>query len=515
MKYLIEIARILERSRGPQSRIIRPLDATKSRDKVSRLYQAARSGEFTTDASASQALFSVEPQNVEYAVVKSRLKRRMLNTVITLDLSKGGFSRFAQAQYACHRGVFVMQALLMLGARSVARRVAKKVLLTSSRYGFSKPKLEALLNLRVDASIRGDYTAFKRLSTEISSCAADVAAETEVYRMFLELDLAGVKRAMPSREARQLAETYASVAEELANTCSTLDFSISYYRLLVYAESMKGNHRRTSEICDKAFDYFSGLSTVSTTVYLSEFSFRKLEACLFLRDYVGGRDAVARGLGLVNAGSNNWFFFNQTFVLLLLNTQQFEEAHSLISEVRNHPRFTMLPQPQIEYWEILRRFSDFANDQVVLRDDQSGHSIRAAKLDSVLRLASTLKSDKQGHKVSLLILHILYLLEIGDFDGIIDRMEALRLYRARYLKTAQFPKTASFFKLLTIMENNSFSYKLVKEKGEKEYQKLLESNENQEEINEGLQILPYDWLWQKILERLKEYEEANAKKVVY
>ena len=134
------------------------------------------------------------------------------------------------------------------------------------------------------------------------------------------------------------------------------------------------------------------------------------------------------------------------------------------------------------------------------------------RLEVLLNLTPTLSADKQGHRASLLILHILYLLEIGDFNGIIDRMEALRLYRARYLKATQFPKTASFFKLLQIMENNSFSYKLVKEKGEKEYQKLISATENQEEINEGLQILPYDWLWLKILDRLKEYEAKAGRR---
>jgi len=56
------------------------------------------------------------------------------------------------------------------------------------------------------------------------------------------------------------------------------------------------------------------------------------------------------------------------------------------------------------------------------------------------------------------------------------------------------------------MESNSFNYRLTKMKAQKYYDRLVETTADYTEISEGLQILPFDWLWQRILTKLREHD---------
>jgi hypothetical protein len=104
----------------------------------------------------------------------------------------------------------------------------------------------------------------------------------------------------------------------------------------------------------------------------------------------------------------------------------------------------------------------------------------------------------------------LYLLENDDFTGVINRMQALRTYRSRYLQMHSNRQSAFFFKLLLIMESTSFSYTATKIKGEKYFSQLQTSTPDYNEIFEAIQILPFDWLWLRVLEKLERYEDKNS-----
>lgn len=429
-----------------------------------------------------------------------------------LNLKKAGYSDYGQAQYIAYRTLFVVQSLLLLGGRRVASRIAMKAIKNCHTYHLTSVELELVQLLRIDASLKANFAEFDRLTARISTLMHDLQAETVALGYYGELTMHLGKRLKDAKELATQANEYSNRLRELDSTSNSFTFRTNYFRVQHYSLTLSGRFSEVIELCDSAIGYYSSMPQFAKSVVVSEFAYRKLDACLKSRDFQHGAEAAATSISLLKEGSNNWFTIQYLYSLLLLHTIRFEQAYDLVNTVLNHDRFASMPPILQENWKIVELHVLYAMD---LLQHEGGKVTKVKpenRLEALLQVAPTVAQDKQGSKVSLLILHILYLLEIGDFNGIIDRMEALRLYRARYLKAAQFPKTASFFKLLQIMENNSFSYKLVKEKGEKEYEKLIASTENQEEINEGLQILPYDWLWLKILDRLKEYEEKFAKR---
>jgi hypothetical protein len=511
VRSLAEIARIVERAADPSEQIFLPRKKLENKP-LGRLFKGAVSGTLSTDEAAALTIFQTSPQSTKYATAKSRLKRRLLNSLMLLNLKKAGYTPLSQAQFGSYRMLFIVHALQILGARRVAMRIAERQYETAARFHITHVQLEFSQLLRFDASLKKSPSSFSRWSERTRKHIDELRAENLALDYFSELELNHNRRLMSVEQLAERATVHSASLEEISRSCDTFVFKTNYFRVRHLEQDLLGRLESLVQTCDEALVYFKRIPEFSNHAVVGEFAFRKLYACLKLRDTARGQQAYEMAISLVKEGSNNWFALQAYYALLLLHASRFLDAGGVIATVINHARFSSIPTPLQEQWKLYELHALYATDRL----DSEGGKITKVKpsqrLEALLQVAPTLSQDKQGNKVSLLILHILYLLEIGDFNGIIDRMEALRLYRARYLKASQFPKTASFFKLLQIMENNSFSYKMVKEKGEKEYQKLLESNENQEEINEGLQILPYDWLWLKILDRLKEYEEKYARR---
>lgn len=509
MNHLTEVVRVLKQSRDPRCKTIDSAFASNNHSTISKLYRGLLTGVYKSDSDAAQDLYGSKPDDIRYATVKTRLRRKALNSLILLNPIARGFSMYTHAQYQCHKGVFIVQTLLLLGARRTAVRYGQYYLRKCQDLELTSLSLELMNLLRLDSSLRGDQMKFEKYTNSIRDAQETLLAESEAWQYCGRLDLNLVRSAHPG-ELSHLSKEYEERLDHLSHSVNSFAFALNRFRVQYYSCLFQGNFRRIFELSDKMLKFLGERPYMENNMVISEIAYKKLGACLHLRAYDDGREAAEAGLKLLKEGSNNWFYFLQQYLLLSLHTFHFEKSAEIVSLVINHPRFSGLPSALQEGWRLNQLYVNYAFE---ISEDKLVAGLTAKSKDplqKLLELAPTLSQDKQGHKVSLLILHILYLLEIGDFNGIIDRMEALKLYRARYLKTAQFPKTAAFFKLLSIMENNSFSYKLVKEKSEKTYEQLIASSENQEEINEGLQILPYDWLWQKILERLKEYELKHA-----
>jgi hypothetical protein len=484
VRQLAEVARIIDRGRDPREKAFE-LKKNGRISRLNRLYVGAVSGTITSDEVAATEVFGVTPQDSAYATAKSRLKRRLLNAIMLLNLKRAGYSKYSQAQYSGYRTLFIVQSLLLLGGRRVAMKIAKNAIVYCKAYHLTGLELELLTLLRTDASLRADSVKFTEFSTRIEELLQDLQAESRALSYYGELVIQIGKRSKDIEDLSELATQRAKALAELPYDCATFSFRVNFYRINFYALDMSGRFKEVVKLCDEALAYFNRLPEFASSVAVSEFAFRKLDACLKIRDLENGEQAASLAKSLLKEGSNNWFMIQSHYCYLLLHSSRFEEAYRIVGDATGHPRFANLPTLNQEQWKICELHVLYAVDRLESEGGRINKVRPDARLDAIKQVAPTLSQDKQGHKVSLLILHILYLLEIGDFNGIIDRMEALKLYRARYLKASQFPKTASFFKLLQIMENNSFNYKLVKEKGEKEYQKLIDSTENQEEINAG------------------------------
>jgi hypothetical protein len=178
-----------------------------------------------------------------------------------------------------------------------------------------------------------------------------------------------------------------------------------------------------------------------------------------------------------------------------MHTEHFLEAQETLTEVLDNPRFQSLPSHQQERWVLYRAYLNYA----------LGHPIKIAGLTDLTNDIPSHFKDKSGYFAAAYILYALILLKNRDFATLDRRMEAIRSYGKRHLNESENAQSHYFLKLLTILNQAGYDPILASKKSKNAYQKLTKASAD---ALTGAQVLPYDWLWNHILEDLAQSDRT-------
>jgi tetratricopeptide (TPR) repeat protein len=504
MRFLQEISQIITNTPRQREDIFVDRALGRPSDKVAKLYEGIRLGNYLTDQSAVQDIYGDQKKQATYLVLKSRLRTRLLNSLFVLDPKPPRYSEGTRAFYRCHKGLFWASVLLRFGARNVAIQIAERTLEEATAYQFTSIVLELLFFLRGHHSLLGNHEKFEDFNSRLRLTLEMLEAEF-LSREYLErvtITFATTEAEQP--EIATLARTYSDALGPIRKRFDNFSINLNYYRLRALGLQIAQDYPAAIEICEEAALYLRGNPRLALDANLGEFALQKLSCLLRLRDYERGKATAEECATHFPTGSNNWFTYMEYFFLLSMHTEHFEEAEQVYAAATTHARFAGLTETRKEKWKIFELYLHY----VIQSDPEAaskpiGRAARTFDRKRVLRMVPTYSRDKYGYNIALLVMHILYLLDQNDLGEIINRMEALKAYRSRYLTMKKNRQSALFFKLLLVMEANSFDYKRTKQKGEKYYQQLLVTAPGSEEFSETLQVLPFDWLWLHVLEKLK------------
>lgn len=504
MTYFPEIIRILDRFREPRIETLDGEFRTSVTDRSFQLYEGIRTGKFPSDQSASSVLYDAPPTDQRYATLKSRLKWRLLNTLFHLNLKRAGFSEYANALYKVYRRGFLAHSLLILGARITATKVAERTLKEALDYQFVLVAIQMSTMLRTNASLGGTTTQYDKYDSILKDQIRLLQAETESREYYERATAVLGRRVHPTADFLSSMSANIQRLHHLRESADSVTLATNLYRLSLMYSNATLNRIEAIAVSEEASAYLRRYPKLVAPARIAEFVSGKLEAYTAMQQYDLAVEAARECAILFGKGSNNWFTFSERQFQLLMLSRKFVEAEELYEEVTGHSRFAALSPYLQERWKIFELYLQFALQTVP--EAESLPIRKKFDLQAFLRFIPVASKDKHGMYVAVLIIHILYMLEMGDFNGIIDRMDALRTYRSRYLRGKANRRSALFFRLLTIMENNSFNYTLTEQKSERVFKQLQSTAIEAPETNEEIQIIPYEWLWERVLVKLKEYE---------
>ncbi len=174
---------------------------------------------------------------------------------------------------------------------------------------------------------------------------------------------------------------------------------------------------------------------------------------------------------------------------------RFEDAAKAFYAVRNDPRFEGLAESREHRWTLFEFYLEYAQGKYSDRDFATR---RLAALRR-FRLASTAYlKDKTGFNFSILIIEMLILLECKQYRLVTEKVDAMTVYRQRYMK--QIPSASAFLLFLIDVARNISTPGSSKKSSAKE--RKTELTIKTISSLEGMQILPFAWLRAKILRDL-------------
>jgi hypothetical protein len=508
MQSLREITQIISRLKTTKLEVVDELPDSGAPDNLSKLLSGIKSGSITSDQKAAEMIYGTTYLDSKYTTLKNRLRNKLLNTLFFLDIKPPEQTVYAEGAYKTYKHTFWVKTLLFLGARQTAIKLAERTLQYAQKFSLTLEAVQLLTDLRYQASLTASKSQYQKydsiLATEVNNLLGEIKVRGFYERIIVEIAKSEEERP----DLSDIVRGYLKEMESLTPKPSSFEFTRWYYLVKVIILEICQEYSLAIAGCLDAENYLLQYPDLSSNIRLGEFSVQRLACHLILRQFEEGEKAAQRCRELYRPGTNSWFIFMDNYFMLAMHTGHFTEAGHILIEITSSPRFSFQLD---QFKEKLKLYEAYLLFALGTTDKTSDIISELEKFDikRFLRDVPNYKKDKRGYNISILILQILVLLEQDDFDGIIDRMDALRTYRTRYLQVASNKPSALFFKMLMIMEKCSFDPDETRKKAKKYYVMLLEKSTNSDEISEGLQVLPYEWLWEKIVEMLEEKKKKR------
>jgi len=115
-------------------------------------------------------------------------------------------------------------------------------------------------------------------------------------------------------------------------------------------------------------------------------------------------------------------------------------------------------------------------------------------------------------KVSILILHLLFLLHKKEYNEVISRTEALQAFASKHLRKDETYRSNCFIKMLLQIPVSNFNSVALERKAKIHFEKLKSKPlEIANEPNE-IEMIPYEILWDFVLAALDKKSNITIKK---
>ena len=102
MKNLIEISKIVTKRKVKKIEIFDDHSLKHKNSKFNEFYEALLANKFKNDRDAASFLYGCSPTDAKYRQLKSRFRKRLLNTLFLLDVNLPAASNYDRAYLTCN-----------------------------------------------------------------------------------------------------------------------------------------------------------------------------------------------------------------------------------------------------------------------------------------------------------------------------------------------------------------------------------------------------------------------------
>lgn len=503
MKHLIEISRIVTKRKVRKIEIFDDHSLRHKKSKFNEFYEALRTNKFKSDRDAAQQLYGCSPTDPKYRQLKSRFRKRLLNTLFFLDVNLPSASGYDRAYYSCNKDWTLVKTLIWYNAPHTATHLARQVLTTSLKFKFADLIVNCSRILRDYSAENGDERSFDAYNEYLKEYSTILDAEIRSEEIYQR---AVMSYNLPFSRNRELAGQIQSYCETLVKLSEENDSPVIYYNMYIvwiYRYEMERDFEGMLEVCEQGEKYIEQNPVFEQESKLILFQTKKMSAYLHLHNYRDGRATAEKCLNHFPEGTDPWFTFMEYYFLLAMHTENYINALAIYNRATDNPKFKKQDSLVQEKWNIFEGYVNFIiekegkNNQILLMQARRG--FRASKL---LSSPALYPREQRIFSVLVIILQILFLLERKSLSKIPEHIERLKKYATRQLKKEEYQRPILFIRLLLQLNKAGFQLEELSNT-----EKFLAGLEEHPFFYRGLaselEIIPYEKLWSYLLSQLK------------
>ncbi len=503
MNELVDLANLVSKNRIKHLNVIGKPYPTDSKTQIL-LNSVGKNG--TKEIEIIEKIYGNSDSSSRYKFKKLqyRLFDKLLNTFLIIDPDNKKFYQIERAYHNCNKYYIVANVLMAFGAYYTAIKLYDKALKKAIKYELTE------LNYLLSYKLRNHFGSVEQNRRKFESF-------NEMFHKFRESfeaeaymeELNGLLNTFYNQSRGVLDKKIYSELREIKRKVlgyegkfDSLRFIRIFYKNLVVISSLEKKYMDVISYSDQAISLLHRKPfNLKQTIYT--FNYTKLIQHLHLGQYEACVEICESYYPQFESNDISWFNIRYYYFILSMHTKNYQKAFHLLHEIKNNPNFNFISESLKENINVFSAFIHFLLKQEKIDlSEKRRRKIKEFRLGRFLNEVSHFSKDKRGLNISLLILHVLFLLQDRKYSKIIDRVDALNQYCYRYLRRDETFRSNCFIKMLTQMVKADFNRIRTERYVEPLWKKLKSVPLHVAEQGIEVEIIPYEDLWPMVLEML-------------
>ncbi len=425
-------------------------------------------------------------------MLKYRLKHKLYNNLFFLDYEKLKLKLIYQKELECLQLLHHANLLFRKNEYTIAISLANKILKISERYDLLNVTISALEILLKCYFDEGNIKLYQNIDKKLIQLIQIKNYEAQALSLFGLIRLQLKKTIKIRKELIEKLPPSLQRLDQLWSLAKTFEAFNSYYKAHMIYFEMVGDFNGIVDLTILSEQWLQQKKINALRFDANYNKFILVYAHLRAKRYNDGLAYAQQFLPVFQANSTNWFAFHENYFLLAVHSKNIELAEAIILKIANNTAFEKISSTSKERWKLYKTYFYTLFPSTYYESSGIGNN------NPYLLSLPEYSKDKQGFNVAILILQFIYFLKKNDSEALLYRIESLKKYILTHLKDTFSQRSKIFLKLLILTVVEDFDAEACSKKGQKLYQKLIETPTPGDAYAE-IEIVPYEHLWELIL----------------
>lgn len=384
-----------------------------------------------------------------YRQLKSRFKKRLLNTLFFIDVNSKDYETEVQKSYFdCLRSLQQINIIQKYGGnQSLVHDIIQDNYLIAKKYEFIDILKEYSYKLVTYYSLKGNvqkFTEYNELFVQYKSIQSNIE---DTYMLFSSINcyLGATKKT-----SDEMIEQFLVEIDKMEKLCISYLAKCYVYLSKLLLFEYQHDFQKIGEISDEFLIHLDIQDNAFRQSFRGIANYYKISTLLQLREYEKGITYIEENTH--NLFGINWFEAMDIKLKFALNLNNIELSNNILNEVYSHKSFDNLPSNIKEKWYINESY-------IIFYDSYINNGNYKFNLGKFINQLPHYYHDKSGYNLSIIIVQILFQLARNNRDEVLQLINSLRIYKTRYLKDEEQVRSSEFLKALFYFEKNFLNKK--------------------------------------------------------
>ena len=503
MKHIIEVSKILTKKKVKKIEILDEKTLKIKNSKFNEFYESLIMGKFKNDREAAMQLYGCAPTDDRYRQLKSRFRKRLLNTLFFIDINTPGTDNYNRAYFTVNKEWALVKILLTYGANDSAAAMARQILTVALKFKFADVIVNTSRILRQDAMENADEKEFEVYDQYCKQYQNVLDAEIRSEELYQRVAMNYHAPAMKATDLHERIDTYCNALIGLSEIYDSPIITNNMHMVWIYRYEMTNDYDSMIEICKEAKKYIQNNSNYYREDKLQAFYLKEITAYLHKRDFANGKKNIEECFNDLAEGSDEWYEFLEYYLFLSMHTNNYLNAIDIINMATENLRFKKQSSIIKAKWEVFSNYLLYAMEiNPNLAEHYMPSSKRAPRILKLSTEAFSYPKEQRILHIHMLLLQTLFLINNKNYDIAEEKIEKLKFIANRQLIKEHYVRFISFIKLLSQLAKAGFKPSEISLE-EKYYSRLTSTPFKYKGLISELEVIPFEVLWADLMKNIR------------